>query len=108
MNHQMRVKWSGIGLSQLEVEALAVAVFKDEKADGGPLKELDDLTGGLVRSVIESGEIKGKEGESACLHLSAKGSRFHRLLLVGVGEPEDYTSAQVSRMAGTSVRLARS
>src|SRR5215472_744297 len=108
MKHQMRVEWSGSGLNQLEVEALAVAVFKDEKADKGLLKELDDLTGGLVRSVIESGEIKGKEGESALLHLSGKGSHFHRLLLVGAGEPGDYAAAQISRMAGAAARLARS
>ena len=43
----------------VDVQALAVAVFKGEKADEGLLKELDSLTGGVIKSVIESEEIKG-------------------------------------------------
>ena len=47
----------------LDVQALAVAVFKDEKAGDGLLKELSEKTAGVVASVIESEEIKGKEKE---------------------------------------------
>jgi len=36
------------------VEALAVAVFKDEKATGGFLKDLDKVTGDLIASVIKN------------------------------------------------------
>lgn len=48
-------------VNDLDVQALAVAVFKDEKADDGFLKELDAATGGIIKSVIESEELKGKE-----------------------------------------------
>ena len=54
---------------EVDVQALAVAVFKDEKADGGLLKDLNAASGGLVKSVIDSEEFKGKEGETAYLHL---------------------------------------
>ena len=89
-----------------EVQALAVAVFKDEQAHEGFLQELDAATGGLIKSVIESEELKGKEGETVYLHLGeGRGDlKAKRLLLVGVGERESYTAGQVSQMAGTAVR----
>lgn len=91
-----------------DVQALAVAVFKDEKADEGFLKELDDVTGGIIRSVIESEELKGKEGDAAYLHLSGgAGSKAKRLLLLGVGAREDFKTPQISQFAGAAVRNLR-
>ncbi|MDQ3753405.1 MAG: leucyl aminopeptidase [Acidobacteriota bacterium] len=94
---------------EADVQALAVAVFKDEKADEGLLKELDAATGGLLKSIIESEELKGKEGETVYLHLGEgrDGLKAKRLLLVGVGERENYQLAQVSQMAGTAARSLR-
>ncbi|HEX8852769.1 MAG TPA: M17 family peptidase N-terminal domain-containing protein [Pyrinomonadaceae bacterium] len=92
-----------------DVQALAVAVFKDEKADEGFLKELDEATGGIIGSVLESEELTGKEGETAYVHLATGqgGLKARRLLLVGVGERESYRPAQISQMAGTAVRALR-
>jgi leucyl aminopeptidase len=92
-----------------DVQALAVAVFKDEQAHEGFLQELDAATGGLIKSVIESEELKGKEGETVYVHLgdAHEGLKAKRLLLVGVGERESYKAAQVSQMAGTAARALR-
>src|SRR5919202_3013774 len=105
----MDIQTSSGPLAEAEVQALAVAVFKDEKADEGFLKELDDAAGGLVRSVLESEELKGKEGETVYLHLPAgsEGVKGKRLLLVGVGDRADYRPAQVSQFAGAAVRALR-
>jgi len=106
----MEIQTSAGGFAELDVQALAVAVFKDERADEGFLKELDAAAGGLVRSVLESEELKGKEGETVYLHLpqGAGGSKAKRLLLVGVGERSDYRGAQVSQFAGAAARALRS
>ncbi|HEY8188063.1 MAG TPA: leucyl aminopeptidase [Pyrinomonadaceae bacterium] len=91
-----------------DVQALAVAVFKDEKADDGFLKDLDAITGGLIKSVIDSEELKGKEAETVYLHLIGNNElKAQRLLLIGVGEQTEYTPAQVSQMAGTAARALR-
>ena len=104
----MEIQTSTGPLAETEVQALAVAVFKDEGPDEGLLGELDSLTGGAVRSVIESGELKGKEGETAYLHLAgAKGLKAQRLLLVGAGDREAYGLGQVSQVAGAAVRFLR-
>ena len=92
-----------------DVQALAVAVFKDEQAHEGFLQELDAATGGLIKSVFESEELKGKEGETVYVHLGdgRVGLKAKRLLLVGVGDRDGYKAAQVSQMAGTAARALR-
>ncbi|MDQ5846554.1 MAG: leucyl aminopeptidase [Acidobacteriota bacterium] len=92
----------------LDVQALAIAVFKDEKADDGFLKHLDSVTGGMIKSVIESEELTGKESETVYLHLVGNaGMKPRRVLLVGVGEQSEYTTTEASQMAGTAVRALR-
>jgi leucyl aminopeptidase len=104
----MEVQTSAGRYQEQDVQALALAVFKGEKADEGILKELDEASGGVVRSVVESEELKGKEGETVYVHLTQGGGlRARRLLLVGVGERGDYKLSQVSQMAGTAVRYLR-
>jgi len=110
----MQVTGSAKRYAEDEAQALAVAVFINEKADEGFLKELDAATGGLVRSVIETGELKGKEGEIVYMHLAAADSggagklKAQRLLLLGVGERADYKPAQISQTAGAVTRFLRS
>ena len=101
-----------IGSSQLckdvDAQALAVAVFKDEKVGAGLLKTLDDATGGLITRVIQTEEFAAKPGETAYFHLSGKGLKAGRLLLIGCGERDAYKAAQITQMAGTASRFLRS
>jgi leucyl aminopeptidase len=105
----MDVQGRSGGYKDLEVQALAVAVFKGEKANEGILKELDELTGGLVKSVIDSEELTGKEGESVVLHLvGGKGTKASRLLLIGVGERGEYDEGKLFQLGGAAARALRS
>jgi leucyl aminopeptidase len=104
----MQIESTNGSYRDLDVQAIAIEVFKDEKADNGFLKELDSVTGGVIKSIIDSEELKGKEAETVYLHLVGNGEiKAQRLLLVGVGERSEYTSAQASQMAGTAVRALR-
>lgn len=105
----MQVEASRSPIEELDVQSLAVAIFKDEKPDDGFVKRLDDLSGGLVRSALDAEEFTGKEGETAYFHLVGNNKlKVSRLLLVGVGEAGDYEGAKISQMAGTAVRSLRS
>jgi leucyl aminopeptidase len=105
----MQVEANRGPIEELDVQALAVAVFKNEKSDEGFVKKLDELSGGLVRSALDAEEFSGKEGETAYFHLVGNDKlKARRLLLVGAGEASDYKAAQVSQMAGTAVRSLRS
>jgi leucyl aminopeptidase len=104
----MQIEGSTGHYRDVDAQALAIAVFRDEKADEGFLKELDELTGGVVKSVIDAEELKGKEGETAYFHLlGERPPQANRLLLVGVGSREEYRVAQIAQMAGTSARVLR-
>jgi len=53
----MQIESTNGSYRDLDVQAIAIAVFKDEQADAdGFLKELDSITGGVIKSVIESEE----------------------------------------------------
>jgi len=55
----MQIESTNGSYRDLDVQAIAIAVFKDEKADDdGFLKELDSITGGVIKSVIDSEELK--------------------------------------------------
>ena len=104
----MQVEGNNGAYRDVEVQALAIAVFKDESPDSEFLKALDSVAAGMVRSAIETEELKGKEGDLAYFHLlSANGAKARRLLLVGVGERDQYKDPEISRMAGTAARFLR-
>ncbi len=91
--------------SEANVEALAVAVFKGEKATTDVLKEFDKLTSGSVAAVIKSEEFKGEKGDVAYLLFDGKGKiKAKRLLLVGVGDKAEYSAKDVSVLSGTAAR----
>lgn len=91
-----------------KADALAVAVFKDEKASDGILKTLDDLTGGIVSSVIKTEEFKGEVNETALIRFAASGKgKASRLLLIGVGDKDDYKVSSVANVAGCAARFLR-
>ncbi len=95
--------------SDVNAPVIAVAVFKDEKAESGILQELDNLTGGILRSVFDGEELKGKDGETAFLHLAPNEKiKANRLLLVGVGDKVEYNSTKIAQFAGTVARFCRS
>lgn len=90
---------------EANVEALAVVVFKGEKATSADLKELDKISGGLIASVIAADEFKGDAGETALLRYAPSGKiKAGRLLLIGVGDKSEYKANNVAAVAGTAVR----
>jgi leucyl aminopeptidase len=93
---------------EANVDALAVAVFKDEKATSGVLKDLDKLTGGQISAAIKSEEFTGDAGETELFRFAASGKiKASRLLLVGVGDRLEYRAPNVAILSGTATRVLR-
>ncbi len=94
--------------SEANVDAIAVVMYKGEKPASGILKELDQLSGGHIGSVVGSEEFKGECGDLVLLRLNPKGKvKASRLLLVGVGERGDYKNAGVADASGAATRCLR-
>ena len=94
--------------SEAAVEALAVTIFKGEKASSAGLKELDKLAGGHIAAAIKSEEIRGELGDTLLVRLNPKGKlKAGLLLLVGVGEEKDYNESGIFVAAGSATRYLR-
>lgn len=103
------MKSQGINKSfaDAKVDALATVVFKDEKVSDDFLKELDTLTNGQIKSVLSSGEFKGEKGDTLLLRFDPAKGKAGRLLLVGVGEKDEYKASDVAVASGTATRTFR-
>jgi leucyl aminopeptidase len=104
----MRTQGINGNFTEANVEALAIAVFKNEKPTSGILKELDRITGGILAATMKAGEFKGDGGETALIRFAKKGKvKASRLLLVGMGDREEYKVSAVSIVSGTATRFFR-
>ena len=64
----MQVEANRGPIEELDAQALAVAVFKNEKSDEGFIKKLDELSGGLISSAELGQALAGALGDApACL-----------------------------------------
>ncbi len=102
----MEVKADSRKFYEIECDALVVGVFEGEKPEEGVLAELNKRTGGVLTSLIETGEFTGKGSESAYVHNTGE-MKARRLLLLGAGKKDEFSTDKVRRMAGTAARTLR-
>ncbi|HEY9085121.1 MAG TPA: leucyl aminopeptidase [Candidatus Tyrphobacter sp.] len=81
--------------------ALVVPVFSDGRLDGAAAAA-DKAVGGALADAVQSGETKGKLGETVLIH--AKELPFRRVLAVGLGERAAFEPFVLARYAGTAIR----
>jgi leucyl aminopeptidase len=84
---------------------VALAVPKQGKALPEPLVALDAAAGGLLAPLFASGDFSGARDEVALVHVPGGDGR--RVLLVGMGKPEDLSRAAIRRAAAVAARRAK-
>ncbi|MCI0337591.1 MAG: leucyl aminopeptidase [Acidobacteria bacterium] len=102
----MEVKADARKFAEIDCDALVVGVYEGEKPDGGALAEIDERSGGVITSLIETGELTGKSGESSYVH-NPGDIKARRLLLLGAGKLDEFNLDVVRKMAGTAARMLR-
>ncbi|HKX30485.1 MAG TPA: leucyl aminopeptidase [Blastocatellia bacterium] len=102
----MEIKVDARNFYEIECDALAFGVYEGEKPDEGPLAEIDKRSGGVVTSLIETGEFTGKAGESAYVHTPGD-LQARRLLLLGAGKSDEFNTDVIRKLAGTAARTLR-
>ena len=86
-----------------ETPLLAIALARG--ALPASLSGLDTQTGGAIARVLSSGDFAGKKDETSVLYPSGPAAR---VLLVGLGKPEDVDRAAIRRAAAVAAKRARS
>jgi leucyl aminopeptidase len=93
--------------TRVESEALVTCVFEKNEKIEGTLAELDSAAAGCLRALEQSGELTGKSLEMTLVHYPA-GLAAKRLLLIGAGKPQNFTLAELRRIAAAAVRHLKS
>jgi leucyl aminopeptidase len=92
---------------EVDVDALVISIFEGEKADHGLLKELDDRTGEMISQIIGTDEMRGRQTDMVFIHQPGN-IKSRRLLLVGAGKADEFSTDSASRYAGAAARFLRS
>jgi leucyl aminopeptidase len=102
----MQITQEAKALATIETEALVTYVFDDNEGPQGRVLELDQFTGGLLSRLNKSGELTGKSLETTLIHAPA-GLKAARLLLVGAGKREQFSSTTLRKLAGVALRYLK-
>ena len=100
----MSISFSYTPYLKVNTGALVFPVFEDQLLDWEELRKLDQATGGIIKELIQAGEVKGKLSESCYLHRPA-GLTATRLLLLGVGKRSEWDCAVLRKTAGAAWRF---
>jgi leucyl aminopeptidase len=91
----------------VDVDALVIAIFEGEKADQGLLKELDERSGAMISQILGTDEMRGRPSDMVYIH-QAGNIRARRLLLVGAGKADEFSTDSASRYTAAAARFLRS
>ena len=86
-------------------DCIVVGAFADNSLSPAA-QAIDQASGGRVRALLERGDISGKTGRTALLH-DVAGVAAPRVLVVGLGEPAKFGTAQYLKAVGDAARALR-
>src|SRR5438874_1539578 len=103
----MQITLESKPFASIETEALVSYVLEETDPIQGRVAEIDQSAGGLLRKLAKSGELTGKMLEFTLVHAPA-GLKAVRLLLVGAGKREQFSSAALRKVSGAALRYLKS
>jgi leucyl aminopeptidase len=103
----MQITFDTKPFATLEADALVSYLFEESDPIQGRISEIDTAAGGLLTKIAGSGEATGKTLEFTLIHAPA-GLKAARLLLVGAGKRDQFSSATLRKVAGAALRYLKS
>jgi leucyl aminopeptidase len=102
----MKLSFSKSAPNTIQADVMIVFVHQDERLFKKETELLDLLFGGRIVPIIDSGDFKGKEKDSALIYLGSSG-KSKRVLLIGLGEKKKITLEQYRRCAALGAKRSR-
>ncbi len=103
----MQIEFRPEEYREVVCDVLALPVFEDETKEFASLEVLDNITGGVIQSVLSSREFKPELCQT-CRIFRPAGLKARYLLLVGAGKKSQFEPSRLRDIAGAAVRHARS
>jgi len=102
----MKIEFCTNTYPETTCDLLSFPLFEEDLKTSRTVNELDSATGGIVKSVINSGEFKAEQFQTCLIHRPRK-MKPRSLLLIGAGKRADFNLASLREVAGVAVRHAR-
>jgi len=106
----MDVTAQSASLAGIAADAIVVNFFQGAKDLAPVTAAVDTALGGAISRLIQSGDFKGKLNQLAVLYPGGTGSdtlAAKRVLLVGLGKRDEFTTDRCRQVAATAARKAR-
>ncbi|MCB0154328.1 MAG: hypothetical protein KDF65_05980, partial [Anaerolineae bacterium] len=102
----MNISTKQASIQTVEAEAIIINLFQDVTAPGGATGVVDKALGGAISELIESGDLRGKKGETAVLY--PRGAiPARRVIVVGLGKQADFGLEAVREAAAVAIKQAK-
>lgn len=102
----MKVSVEVGNLTKKTADLLVINLFEGVKNPGGATGAVDKALDGLLTELIKGEHFEGKEEQTLMVHTHEK-ILAKRVLLVGLGKADEFTTETVRRAAATSVKKAK-
>ncbi len=90
-------------IADLAVDCIVVNLFEGVEAPGGATGAVDAALGGMVTTLIASGDISGKAGATALIYTAGK-LPASRVLVVGLGKAEKFDAHAARKAAAAAYK----
>ena len=94
------------GIQEQVAQAIVVNLFEGADRPGGATAAVDQVLGGQIQAIIDSGDFRGKRNDVMVLYTNGK-LPAKRIILVGLGMPEDLSRDVIRQAAGSAAKKAR-
>lgn len=102
----MKITLSRTTPTTYQGEALVVGIYKSTAPDTPQLRELDEITDGLITEAMTGKEFTAEEGDLLILY-RPQGLGVRRLLVAGLGKAADASYETCRRLGGMASRTLR-
>lgn len=93
-------------IQESQADTLIVNLFEGASAPSGATGAVDQALNGAISEMIASGDLTGKPGEVGVVY-TRRAIPARRVLVVGLGKPEELSLETVRQAAGAAIQRAR-
>ncbi|MBI5287954.1 MAG: leucyl aminopeptidase [Chloroflexi bacterium] len=102
----MQVRVASGDIATYDAPCIVVHLFEGITAPGGGTGAVDAALGGMISDLIQSGDIRGKDGELTMIHTFGK-LAAPRVLVAGLGKSSEFTVDKVRDLSASIARHLR-
>ena len=92
--------------ASLATPMLVLPAFDREASYAGLSADINSRMGGAIADAVERGDFRGRKDETLVRFPRKNEIGAQRVLLVGLGKPDEYTVERLRRAVGTAIRVA--